>query len=327
MPKVSVIVPVYNVEAYLNRCIDSILNQTFWDFELILVDDGSTDKSGAICDAYKKMDERVRVIHKRNAGVSAARNTGIDAANGQYIMFVDSDDYIDAEMLTALILRMDNGVDLVACSIKMIMKTKEQNFTLPNNVYNSKKLLEMYGLEKVPQICLCGPWCKLYRNQLIKNENIKFDGALFLGEDTHFNLQYLLHCRNIVTMNDIYYFYMRENEESLFTKFRDYYYKNTRRVYEFTNVVMQRLACSEKALYAQKKRYVFGLIGNLYKAVSTADKSICLGYIREVSADPELKRHSKMLCEKKLYYIIAKLIQLKCYHLVYLGVRLWCKGR
>ena len=98
---VSIIVPVYNVEEYLRECVDSILNQTYSDVEVILVDDGSTDQSGNICDEYAKMDSRIKVIHKKNGGVSAARNTGIGEASGEYLMFVDSDDAIHPELVEA----------------------------------------------------------------------------------------------------------------------------------------------------------------------------------------------------------------------------------
>ena len=98
MPKLSIIVPVYKVEQYINKCIDSILNQTFTDFELILVDDGSPDNCGKICDEYAQKDERVRVIHKENGGVSSARNLGIDEAKGEYVSFIDPDDWIDLDM-------------------------------------------------------------------------------------------------------------------------------------------------------------------------------------------------------------------------------------
>ena len=97
-PKISIIVPVYNVEQYLSKCIDSILNQTFKDFELILINDGSTDKSGDICDFYKQKDKRIKVIHKNNEGVAKTRNVGIANANAEYIGFIDSDDWIENDM-------------------------------------------------------------------------------------------------------------------------------------------------------------------------------------------------------------------------------------
>ena len=98
MPKISIIVPIYNVEKYLDKCVSSILNQTFTDFELLLVDDGSPDRCGEMCDEYAKKDSRVKVIHRKNGGLSAARNSGIDAACGKYIGFIDSDDYIEENM-------------------------------------------------------------------------------------------------------------------------------------------------------------------------------------------------------------------------------------
>ena len=101
-PKISIIVPVYKVEPYIHKCIDSILNQTFKEFELILVDDGSPDNCGNICDEYAKKDNRVRVIHKENGGISSARNIGLDVSNGEYIGFVDSDDYIKLDMYERL---------------------------------------------------------------------------------------------------------------------------------------------------------------------------------------------------------------------------------
>lgn len=117
-PVISVIVPIYNVEKYLPRCIESILNQSFKEFELILVDDGSSDNSGKICDIYAEKDERVKVIHKENGGVSSARNVGIKAVNGEYIGFVDPDDYIDREMYKNLYeLCENNNCDIGICKL------------------------------------------------------------------------------------------------------------------------------------------------------------------------------------------------------------------
>lgn len=123
MPKISVIIPVYNVKKYLNRCVDSILNQTLMDFELILVDDGSTDGSGLICDNYEKRDRRIKVIHKSNSGQGEARNRGIDIALGEYLHFVDSDDWIHPQMLEVLYNgAISNNVKLSACTYKEVSK-------------------------------------------------------------------------------------------------------------------------------------------------------------------------------------------------------------
>ncbi len=118
LPKISIIVPVYNVEKYLNKCLDSILAQTFEDYELLLIDDGSSDKSGNICDEYEKKDKRVKVFHKENGGLSSARNAGIDAACGEYIGFIDSDDYIDNDMFEILYNSLiENHADISVCGV------------------------------------------------------------------------------------------------------------------------------------------------------------------------------------------------------------------
>ena len=127
MAQISVIVPVYQVEAYLPQCIDGILAQTFRDFELILVDDGSQDRSGAICDEYAGRDERVRVLHKENGGLSDARNAGLEQANGDYFLFVDSDDFIAPMMLERLYAGAQReGADLAICNFRYTFDTKEK---------------------------------------------------------------------------------------------------------------------------------------------------------------------------------------------------------
>ena len=120
MKKISVIVPVYNVERYLKRCIESIINQTYKDLEIILVDDGSTDSSGNICDEYKKIDKRISVIHKKNGGLSDARNEGLKVVTGTYIAFVDSDDFLDLDMYEYMQKNIEKeNADIVICGTKI----------------------------------------------------------------------------------------------------------------------------------------------------------------------------------------------------------------
>ena len=122
-PQISIIVPVYNVEQYLQSCIDSIITQTYTDWELLLVDDGSPDRSGEICDEYAKKDNRIRVFHKRNGGVSSARNLGLDKAQGEWVTFIDADDYILSDFIKGLYKPIENGVSVdfvhgVCCNVK-----------------------------------------------------------------------------------------------------------------------------------------------------------------------------------------------------------------
>ena len=126
-PLISVIVPVYNVENYLPRCLDSIINQTYTNLEILLVDDGATDNSGKLCDEYAQKDNRIRVFHKENGGVSSARNMGLDNATGEYIAFVDSDDYIDKCMYEIMLnSSVQNNADIVVCGyLSQSIKTKK----------------------------------------------------------------------------------------------------------------------------------------------------------------------------------------------------------
>lgn len=160
-PDISIIVPVYNVEKYLKKCLDSIINQAFQNFELILVDDGSTDSSGKICDEYKLKDERIRVIHQENGGLSAARNAGIDAATAEYIGFVDGDDYISYNMYEFLHnCLIENNADVAVCGMyncfknKKVPQYKKKEFYLLDNVTALKMTLEgvaisMYAVNKL----------------------------------------------------------------------------------------------------------------------------------------------------------------------------------
>ena len=168
MPRLSVIVPVYKVEKYIHKCIDSILNQTFTDFELILVDDGSPDNCGKICDEYAKRDARIRVIHKENGGLSDARNFGIDAAKGEIIGFVDSDDIIDANMYGDMIRYMDEHDLDVVCADTYVVRNDKKKF---NPRYKKDMIFE--GQNAVKEI-LDGTldnaaWNKIYKRKVIGN--------------------------------------------------------------------------------------------------------------------------------------------------------------
>lgn len=168
---ISIIVPIYNVEQYLHRCIDSILAQTYKNIEIILVDDGSTDSSGMICDEYQQKDNRVRVIHKKNEGVSAARNAALEIANGEYIGCVDSDDWIEPEMYeTMLMACIENHVTIAFCNYSQVSAEKTINRCSQNiTVYTREELLKFYisGDENV--IINNSVWSKLFCKDLAKD--------------------------------------------------------------------------------------------------------------------------------------------------------------
>lgn len=210
MKTISVIVPVYNAEKFLNRCIDSIICQTFENLEIILVDDGSSDRSGQICDEYAGKDNRIKVIHKVNGGVSSARNCGLDCATGDYVAFVDSDDYISPFMYSKLfeaISDRDNSVAL--CDMMIHRKAGDVPASTLNPGRNKIETLRRLILSDV------GSGSVYFLIPSIFLTNLRFPQHLQQSEDFWFVLRLLASVETLVKVPEPLYFYNRENEESL----------------------------------------------------------------------------------------------------------------
>ena len=207
---ISIIIPVYNVDKYLTECLDSILSQTFIDYEVILVDDGSPDGSGTICDSYAKKDNRIHVIHQINSGVSVARNKGIDQACGEWITFVDSDDWLDSEFLASFHLGGDidlsvSGLRYMKCPDCIEMKAwsfEEKTISLSKDFGDiAKNNLMGYGT-----VC-----CKAYRKQVLDKYNIRFSESISYHEDHVFLLQYLQYIDKVAVHTYVGYNYRITN--------------------------------------------------------------------------------------------------------------------
>jgi glycosyltransferase involved in cell wall biosynthesis len=206
-PKISVVVPVYNAVRWLGACLDSIAAQTANGWECVLVDDGSTDSSGAICDARAARDERFRVIHKTNGGVSSARNAGVEAARGGFIAFVDADDTVEREYLSALVHALGDA-GLAVCGIKKI-GTRGVEVTAPAPGVVSLDGENAAGFVALArQNLLFGPVGKLYRAEVIRRERIRFPEGVSFGEDLTFNFAYLEHTRTIAVAAAALYNYL-----------------------------------------------------------------------------------------------------------------------
>ena len=180
-PKISLIVPIYKVEAYLSRCIDSILNQSFSDFELILIDDGGPDRCGTICDTYAKKDSRIHVIHQENRGVSAARNAGIDAALGEWIAFVDSDDWLHKDYLKILISGILSDTDIVICNCLVTSNQSEKDCNCSDVQCFGASIKDIYS----NHIARTRVWGRLYKRNTIGN--LRFISGTEPTEDSCFN--------------------------------------------------------------------------------------------------------------------------------------------
>ena len=188
MHKISIIVPVYNTEKYLRRCVDSILAQTFTDFELLLIDDGSSDRSGVICDEYALKDSRVRVFHKENGGVSSARNLGLDNATGEWISFVDSDDWIDGNYLFDLLI--DETCDLNVCNFKIEGSDEKWDAAIEEGTQLTPSIENLFKNGGFSGYAFFGPTCKLFRKSIIDKNKIRYRENISSGEDTLFVLEF-----------------------------------------------------------------------------------------------------------------------------------------
>ncbi len=207
---VSIIVPIYKVEAYLKRCVDSILEQTHKNLEIILVDDGSPDGCGKICDEYAKLDSRIKVVHKKNGGLSSARNAGIDVATGTYVSFIDSDDWIEKDFIEKLrALIIENEADMSACTFCRTNGdiAKRQQFTQKAEIITEDKYVCAF-LETSYAGYACN---KMFKCEIFEKNNIRFDESIFNGEDFPFVLEYLQYAGKIAFIKqDLYYYYFRE---------------------------------------------------------------------------------------------------------------------
>jgi len=206
---ISVIVPVYNTGKYLSKCLDSIISQTFSDFELLLVDDGSSDNSGKICDEYAEKDDRISVFHKENRGVSSARNLGLDKANGKWICFIDSDDYVKPAYLQYLIENENENVDIIVGGWQPVFEGKlEKSVQFRKKEYSGAEFKNVFKEMNVAGYAQ--PWSRLYRGQIIKENNMTFDHNLSLSEDRIFFYQFLLYSKGIAFVPSSDYFYRRQ---------------------------------------------------------------------------------------------------------------------
>lgn len=299
-PKVSIVVPIYNVADYLSRCLDSLLSQTLKDVEIIAVNDGSTDTCGKILDDYASKDSRIVVISKENAGVSSARNDGISAAQGEFIGFVDPDDWIDNEMYERL---YDSAIvdkaDIVMCSYmrEFGSHSKEKKFSLPDKVcyrneeVRSKMLRRLIGplneeIANPEFLDAWGTvWSKLYRTDLIKKNGLSFVDLKIVGtnEDSLFNIHAFYHTQTFVFINKPYYHYWRVNTNSLTSGYKmdlqDKWFKLYTLIERF--IIDKKLP--EEFQRALSNRICLNTLGLGLNTLSPSNKSTMLTKIKKIN--------------------------------------------
>ena len=257
-PKISVIVPVYKAEAYLHRCVDSILAQTFQDFEVLLIDDGSPDRSGEICDEYARKDNRVRVFHKENGGVSSARNLGLDNAIGEWITFVDSDDYVNVTYL--------DDFGLGKCDAEIYLQGYQ---IFQNGKQGGRSIFSVEEIKIIPfseclwegesRVIINYPWAKLFNLSVIKKYALAFDLRISYGEDHLFVLSYLSQIYRTAVSPATSYNYICGENASLSTRIIPlkevlYYAEQT---YKLQNAILKHRNCNVKQMKEVIQRRIY----------------------------------------------------------------------
>ncbi len=213
----SIIIPVYNAEKYLKECVDSILSQTFNDYEIILINDGSKDKSGEICDLLKQSDDRIKVVHKENGGAAIARNIGVDLSTGTYILFIDSDDYVSSDsFLQELYEKASNNTDIICYKFRKYFeesnKFAECTFSLPD-IDNLENMGDKTRALIQNDAFYCAPWAKAIRAEIIKKNKIKFEEGL-LAEDLEWYFHVMISATSMTSIDTDFIVYRQTPNSS-----------------------------------------------------------------------------------------------------------------
>lgn len=302
-PKISIIMPVYNSELFLNDTIKSILSQTFRDFELIIINDGSTDSSGEILDAFAEQDDRVRVIHTSNGGPSGARNIGIDNAGGEWIQFMDSDDIIDENMLIEL-LKASEGVDMVVSGA--IRENSVYGMSAVKNIVSArlespdeigKYLLALN--QDTHDLFMNYLWNRLIKRRILTEYNIRFNENMRLGEDFLFMCELLKHINKINIINQAYYHYINRGKQSLTHIFDKNECQRRKVIYEASCDIMKHFGVYEKnakLIMENEGRCCWSALLRLNYADDTVTLQDKLKYVKSLTGRENIKY---MICYLK----------------------------
>ncbi len=303
--KISVVVPIYNAETFLEKCLTSIVNQTYKDLEIILINDGSTDSSLAICEKYTKSDQRIKLINQENKGVSTARNRGIEESTGKYIIFIDADDYIELNMFEVLATEMfEYDVDMTMCGYKKVD-------IAGNILFESKALVEKYFDEEVfRQYLFEGDYyreilCnKLFKTDIIKKNNIRFREDIHINETIIFILDFVIYSRKFIYENKLLYNYVYHKNSALNSKF------NLKKLSVLSSYVrLLEYDLSESIKNKIKYKYLYEGYAFAYKLkkikVDNSDlkqnlKEFKEKYYSDIKNDSEISRRKK----RSLWYIM-----------------------
>ena len=312
-PLISVIVPIYNVEKYLEKCITSLINQSFTDFELILVDDGSPDNCGKICDDFKEKDSRIKVIHLENGGVCRARNKGMELATGDFYVFVDSDDWVEKDFMKDFVDHIEDDETLIIqdCNRDNDEKSETHFFGFQNKSFVLKEDFGKLFHENAHYVPGGYPWNKLYSAKIIKENNLQFDPAIKLADDEKWNFEYLVHIKKLKFVENANYHYIY-NPGSISNQARPFERELTRfafkaKFFDFALKNYQLSEADKKKVTAEVERHFrINILDRIYKKEVSKEERI--SRLKEIAKLPESTLHllQSDLKFRKLDYAILR---------------------
>lgn len=304
-PLISVIVPIYNVEKYLEKCIESIVNQSYKNLEIILINDGSPDSSKEICEKYRQIDSRIVLINKKNGGLSSARNAGLKNATGEIIVCVDSDDWINKDMIQVMYQNLEKyNADLSVCNFEIkdaSGKSDIKKFTEQIEILNKEQAMQ-YAI--LPEKFYGFAWNKMYRRSILKD--MLYDESIRKGEDSPFTCQYISRCEKIVYQDIPLYYYRQDTVSISRSKFNEGK-MTVLKAYSDILHLLEEQKFSQKTIDLQKVQYANQMLSLLVNIIETDRK-------KYKSNIHELKKKMK---EYKKYYVHSENID-KLHKITYL---------
>lgn len=328
---ISVVIPVYNAEVYIKRCLESIQKQTYDNLEIIVVNDGSTDNTQKVLEEIQQQDRRIKMIQKENEGVSAARNDGVATATGKYVYFIDSDDYVENNIIEKLYKVISSQGELSVCGFTTVFMNKED---APFSLYDSTSIISIEEyLEKMSQylysVYYGSLWNKMYVTEIIKRNNLKFRKDISLAEDFIFNLDYLQYVKKVTMLPECMYYYYQGNEESLTKKSDPWYIWNMARIR--LNYCMEKYR--EMNMLDGCKRNINTIIANelvgpTYDIINNRewDRKQAIRKLKELYRDTFTKEAVKETSNPQMVHRIAKVcLGMHSYCMFYILMKIWVR--
>ena len=315
-PKITIVVSIYRSETYIRKCVDSIINQSLKEIEIILVDDGSSDRSGLICDEYAERDNRIKVIHKENGGDNSSRNAGLSAARGDYVGFVDGDDYVESDMYEVMYnVAIKEQVDIVNCGVHIESPSGTEKIATQ---FEKKKILTHSDLmtclnslhNRLEDMYWC--WRNIYRKRLIDEIKINFDESFRYGPDTNFNFLVFFHAQSFYCVDQFFYHYVYHPSSIMNIRYKEQYLEELSKTYNKRLAICRSIGLDNVCIVRGVSTTV--IEKHLFLLLVNAWENPRKGFIKQLKAI----RNSEMVSVSFVYYQKTRKLPTAMQSIIYL---------